>query len=224
MKTKLVALVLGVLFTIPCVSYADNYYWYKGDKITLEQGSQQYLIFQDDLIKESDKAQIIYCEDVSIPGFSNLKWGVTKSDALIEDAEHVLYQTPSFRMSSDNHYIFVTHRFYVKLKSSEDMTVLQDFATQYHVEIEGKGALSLWYIMRWSVDATYNALELANIFYESGLFASAEPEFINSIELLQANQQIFDNQSQKPAKLIRGGQVLVKKGDKTYTLQGTEIK
>ena len=89
------------LLSVSLAGYAQDYYWSYGEKILLERGNQQYIIFQDDLLSEADKAKLVKSEDVSLPDMSNLKWGITKPDAVLEDKEHVLYSTPSYKTDSE---------------------------------------------------------------------------------------------------------------------------
>ena len=172
-----------ILMSFSLAVQAEDYYWYNGNKIPIQHGNQQYIMFVANSLQESDMAKLEYTEDVSHPEVPNLKWGITKPNAVIEDAEHVLYQTLSYLTDSD-HDMFVTHRFYVQLKDNKDLTILQNMADQYSAEIEGEGAFQPWYILRCKLKSKYNALELANIFYESGLFSATEPEFIGAIEFL----------------------------------------
>ena len=160
---------------------SSDYYWYKNTQIQLERGDQEYIIYDDALLLKADKEQLIESGDVSYLEGDNLKWGITNPNAVIKDLEHVLYRTPSYKRD-DGGNMFVTHRFYVKLKDSNDISVLQDMAKQYNSEIEENDAeLSLWYILRCGLRSSLNALNLANIFYESGLFSVAEPEFMGTI-------------------------------------------
>jgi len=178
------------------------------------------------LLDESDKAQILTSDDVSYEGKQNLKWGITKPNAVIEDSEHVLYQMPSFKTSCD-HDIFVTHRFLVKLKNSEDLTVLQEMANQYQAEIEKQAdAMPLWYILRWGLNGSHTALELANIFYESGEFAVSEPEFMGDVcpeNEEHADIQVLHDQA-KRHKILRDGQMYIEREGKEYTIMGHEVK
>ena len=164
--------------------YAD-YYWYNGNKIYLERGNQEYIIYNNALLLESDKRKLSHTDVIfpSYPEHPNLMWGTTEPNAVIDDVAHVLYQTPSYKRDEEGD-IFVTHRFYVKLKDGEDLSVLQNMAAQYNAEIEEENdALPLWYILRCGLPSTYNAMELANIFYESGLFLATEPEMIGGLRL-----------------------------------------
>ena len=230
MKKSIVALALGALLAMPCISHAeDYYYWYKDQKIYLERGDQQYLIYQDDLLKESDKAQIKYSEDINFQGYSNLKWGYTEHNAVIVDTEHVLYSTPSFKRNhnafdDNDDDMFVTHRFYVKLKSEEDLPILQELANQYQAEIdEEKPVLKVWYILRCKLNPLHNALELANIFHESGKFEATEPEFINTTTFL-ANPQVSVDPSHKSVKILRDGLLFIERDGKTFNAIGQIVQ
>ena len=228
MKKKL--FILALMPLIYCIVNAQDsnppaYYWYKNTQIPLEKGNQKYIIYDDALLLESDKEKLLESGDVSYPGRINLKWGTTKPDAVIEDLEHVLYCMPSYTIG-DGSNIFVTHRFYVKLWQSDDLSVLQDMATQYNAEIEKDSDLPLWYILRSDLLSSFNALELANIFYESGLFSAAEPEFMGGI--------IFDDVENTAATVslpknsatreIRNGHLYIHHSEKTYDTLGAEVK
>ena len=207
----------------------DYYYWYQGSKFPLVKGNLQYILFDGDLLKESDKAYLTYSGNAELEEAPNLSWGIiTQADVVFEDTEHIRYQIPSFRTEQGHKDFYVTHRFYVDLKDEKDISVLEDMADQYHVVIEGLFHTSLptWYRLRWGVDSEYNALELANIFYESGLFKATEPEIIGALELLQpqANPQISTEPLQKSTKHIRKGQLLIERDGKTFNALGIEIK
>jgi hypothetical protein len=176
------------LIGMAMVVYSQDYYWYSGNKIPLEKGCRKYIIYEDDKLSESDKSHIINSEDVFYDEMPNLKWGTTNAHATIKDTAHVHYSTISYRKDGDYYdNMFVTHRFYVKLKNQEDSLRLQELAERYSAEIEHKaalvneeGAFPAWYILRCKLDAPKNALELANLFYETtDLFSATEPEMIN---------------------------------------------
>ena len=176
------------LIGMAMVVYSQDYYWYRGNKIPLEKGCRKYIIYEDDKLNESDKSHITHSEDVFYDEIPNLKWGRTTAHAIIEDTAHVHYSTISYRKDGDYYdNMFVTHRFYVKLKNQEDSLRLQELAERYSAEIvhqagivNEEGVFPAWYILRCKLDAPKNALELANLFYETtDLFSATEPEMIN---------------------------------------------
>ena len=76
-------------------------------------------------------------------------------------------------MGEDN--IFVLLSFDVKLRDSNDLSILQNMAEQYHVEIFKEGPLPLWYELVCILPSSSHAMDIANRFYESGKFESASP-------------------------------------------------
>lgn len=70
-------------------NYSD-YYWYGDSIIELQRGNQQYIIYEDDFLQESDKEQLVNNGEVFYPEYTNLKWGTTHPDAIIEDLELLL--------------------------------------------------------------------------------------------------------------------------------------
>lgn len=164
----------------PVVS-ADDYYWYEGEKIYLERGNQEYIIYDDALLSEMDKQKLEMSESDSYLEEPNLKWGITKPNTVIEDLEHVLYRMPSYTSEGIN--FFVTNSFLVKLKGSDDLPILQNMAEQYNVKIVKEELLPLWYLLVCNLPSSSNALDIANRFYESGKFAVSEPNFMGGLVL-----------------------------------------
>ena len=164
----------------PVVS-ADDYYWCEGEKIYLERGNQEYIIYDDALLSEMDKQKLEISESDSYLEEPNLKWGITKPNTVIEDLEHVLYRMPSYNGEGTN--FFVTHSFLVKLKDSDDLPILQNMAEQYNVKIVKEELLPLWYLLVCNLPSSSNALDIANRFYESGKFAVSEPNFMGGLVL-----------------------------------------
>ena len=218
-------LLFTLLSIVPIAVLGQDYYWYDGTKIPLERGNQEYIIYDDSLLLESDKEKLAYCEVVSYPEMANLKWGITQPNAVLEDVEHVFYRTPSYK-DGEGGNMFVTHRFYVKLKDTEDLSVLLNMADQYNAEIEQDVDLPLWYILRCGLPSAFNALELANIFYETELFAASEPEFIGSIYPDNDNtaiDQVTNNQSERTKKMLHNGILIIESDGKTYNIMGVEV-
>lgn len=217
-------LLFTLLSIVPIAVLGQDYYWYDGTKIPLERGNQEYIIYDDSLLLESDKDKLIYTEDLSYPGYANLKWGTTKPNAIIEDVEHVLYRTPSYKADEEGD-IFVTHCFYVKLKHNKDLAELQSLAEQYNATIDHEGVLPLWYVLRCSLPSKRNAMELANIFYESGLFAATEPEFIFGIRLdyPTAINSTITKQPKSTKKTLHNGMLIIESDGKTYNIMGVEV-
>ena len=224
-KVLFIGVLLSIALTISAQRQAQDYYWYDGAKIPLKKGNQEYIIYDSSLLLESDKEKLIHSENVLYPGRVNLKWGITKPNAIIEDLEHVFYRTPSY-IGSEDDIVFVTHRFYVKLKDTEDLSVLLNMAEQYNAEIEQDVDLPLWYILTCGLPSVFNALELANIFYETKLFAASEPEFIGGYlnNDVNAIDQATNNNSEIIKKKLYNGVLIVESAGNMYNAQGMKLR
>lgn len=185
--------ILLFLLNLSTTLFGQDYYWYGGKQIPLHRGNQRYVIYEDNNAKEVDVLPIIKNGSVSYPNKTNLKWGIVAQSETIK-AKNVLYQTPSFLCFDSIRNMYLTHRFYVKLKSKDKFAHLQLLLNKYNAGIEQEGDFPLWYIISCGLNSQYNALELANIFYESGSFAECEPEFINAAYFDCVNDTKFNKQ------------------------------
>ncbi len=69
--------------------------------------------------------------------------------------------------------------FYVKLKSPNDFSKLQNYAKKTKTKIIGQNKfMPLWYTVSVTTKNQLNAMKMANKFYDSNIFAHAEPSFI----------------------------------------------
>lgn len=169
---------------------AQDYYWYKGQKIFLRQGDERYVLFNPNSKPEIDTSAYIKISVAS--SNSQLMWGIQKQSTPI--TSEAIYTSPSFFVESDSSNIYVTERFYVKLKHPEDYETLLHYATAHDLEIVEKGDFPLWYVLACTENSKTNALDMANLFYESGLFAVAEPEFMNVYRAACVNDALFGQQ------------------------------
>lgn len=184
----LLTCLIGVLQPI----FSQEYYWYKGKQIPLRRGNQKYILYEESN-KKSAPLKVIEGGEISCSKTNSVKWGIIGQETIIDNAK-ISYHTPSFLCSDTTKNMFITHRFYVKLKSPNDLTLLQNLLKQYHAEIEKEGDLPLWYVIRCDLNSQHNALDLANRFYESGLFAVSEPEFIHATQIDCVNDSKFNKQ------------------------------
>ena len=190
---KKVSYIILFILTFSLTAYCQDYYWYNGQKIPLHKGNQLYILYEgSNPAKDSGELRLIENGDISYFGKNNLKWGIVDQKSI--DVNNIVYKMPSFLCRDTTKNMFVTHRFYVKLKDYSDLDLLRTFVNRYGAEIEKEGDLPLWYILHSGIDSHYNALELANIFYESGCFSVSEPEFINATQIECVNDVLFNQQ------------------------------
>lgn len=87
---------------------------------------------------------------------------------------------PCYYSSNDLEYI-ITNKIYVKLRNLNQISTLQSMASTYNFNIISQDSnMPLWFTISITQQSAYNALEMANILYETGIFLAAEPEFINN--------------------------------------------
>jgi hypothetical protein len=212
--------MLGVSSALNC----QEYYYNNGEKISLQRGDQFYIVFDEKEFSDSEMLEYIG-DDAIVYSNATLKWGITKPSVTITDKDHVFYQASSYRTETSTEDFFLTHRFYVKIKKAEDLTLLQNMAKLYNAEIEKEQGLPLWYIMQCGLNSSYNALELANKFYEEGKFTYSQPEFIGGVHVSQSQDiPTSDGIVARTSKILRGTQILIEREDKIYMLTGQEVK
>ena len=187
-----------------------NYYWYKGEKIPVTKNAEkEYILIrsldeQSILTRSSGITVLQQPQTVTISNkvrrktkatTEDIKWAIIKSPTNNASNPKILYQTPSF-IAESGEEMFLGHLFYVKLKSQNDLAKLEELAESEKVEIIGNNEfMPLWYTLACSKESTGNALELANLFYETGEFASSQPDFICDDKLNSSvNDPLYPNQ------------------------------
>lgn len=192
-----------------------KYYWYEGEKIYLEEiPEKEYVVFKKKdlqelsslknqsstpLIKEEFqelKLAGIILSDKAATEKDNVMWGITESNlrsAIAGDIPTIIYKSPFYK-SSLGEEIGISHLFYVKLKSEKDKDKLIELATKNNVDIIGNNEfMPLWYTLSCDNESAGDALQMANEFYESGLFEFAEPDIIGNLAV-NTNDTYFNKQ------------------------------
>lgn len=191
-----------------------DYYWYQGKKVFLKQkATKQYVLFHAE--KEPVVAKAVRKTGVNsyaskefkltcVKAMSkatkakSLKWCIVQNgNAYIKDltkSSDIEYSAPFFENIDDGEEVGISHLFYVKLKTKEDRDLLIDLASKLKVEVLGNNEyMPLWYTLSCDVNSAGNSLQMANAFYESGLFEAAEPDFIFAVELASTSASSFPN-------------------------------
>lgn len=181
--------ILISLIAISVGLFAQDYYWYKNQKKILVRGDERYVLFTPDAKSGIDSSAYIKIGETSD---SSVMWGIQKSSAPLTD--DIKYVSPSFLMENDTSNMYVTERFYVKLKQKEDYDMLVEYAASHGVEVVQRNMLKLWYVLSCTATSKADALYLANKFHESSLFAASEPEFINTIRNTCVDDPYFNQQ------------------------------
>lgn len=204
---------LIVLYFSVQFSYSQEYYyWYKNQKVPLILNTKKtYLTFNNNSDKRVQAASlnIEYSKFLKYgtlnirKGFSddvaesaNRTWCFLDGtlDDKIKQNQSINYNAPFF-YTSDGVEAGLSHLFYVKLKKPADIKILNNYAKNYNVQVLGQNKfMPLWFTLSCSKDSYGNSLELANLFYESGQFAAAEPDLMTDDKPLCTNDPFFNSQ------------------------------
>jgi subtilisin family serine protease len=91
--------------------------------------------------------------------------------------------------------IGLSNFFYVKLKSLSDTVLLKQETEKEHAVIAYQDQfMPEWFVASVTVNSKYNAMELANRFYESGFFRYAEPDLMVDAKINGTNDTYFGDQ------------------------------
>jgi hypothetical protein len=97
------------------------------------------------------------------------------SDLRRQNSESVI--SPFFEYDGD--VVGMSNFFYVKLKEERDTTLLIQMTMRTQtVIIEQDSFMPLWYVLSITGASEFNAMECANLFFESDLFQTAEPDLM----------------------------------------------
>ena len=220
---RYLSLLMGILGFVPILAQqSDYYYYYKGERIYLTVDSTRLFVVSEGEfqpqettrtsateynISKSSKSYVynnvvplqkkrtatpeVYFTTLDVPeGTDASQYDVLMSKVSAE--EDVWQVLPSFTNNGSS--FGVSNNFYVKLKSADDLGKLEQMAAQYGTEIIGNNRfMPLWYTLSCNAASSKNAIEAANLFHESQLFACSEPEFCYSMALHSDDSEDSDD-------------------------------
>lgn len=195
---------------------SNDYYWYKGKKILITKSDnlRYYLLSTSDQsllstsstfttsgalneVKHSNNIIPVTSNQRSSHGYntSKLMWTINDESIISKSiAENIIYDAPCYS-SESNALIALGHLFYVKLINSTDESKLLKLADDNGVIVLGKNEyMPLWYTLMCTNESTGNALEMANQFYETGIFASCQPDLICDDTTTSLNDSYYTSQ------------------------------
>ncbi|MBP5557251.1 MAG: S8 family serine peptidase, partial [Bacteroidales bacterium] len=125
---------------------------------------------------------------------SDYCWCITDINEKDYNFQNYVYKSSSY-CTSQGDTVMLSHLFYVKLKRAEDIGLLESLADSMEVSIVGHDIfMPLWYTLSCNQHSVGNALQAANLFYESGLFAAAGPDFLGSVKMDCVNDTYASSQ------------------------------
>lgn len=196
-----------------CVS-AQEYYYYKNEKVQIEKVTDKKYVVLDNLKGTADFTKILKqlpgdvtrFETMSFSGIinsyqgieiDNMSWAIVEKEGIAKSTlqlPEVLYES-AFYKPENGEAAGLSNFFYVKLKNKSDVAKLEMLAIQNGVQIIGNNNfMPLWYTLSCSKKSTGNALEMANLFYETYDFSAAEPDWMVDYKELCNNDSFFNNQ------------------------------
>jgi subtilisin family serine protease len=194
---------------ILCVSlYAQSeyYYYYKGEKqyLTLDETKINITVsksFQIESLNKFSLKEFNIEKDLAIP---DVMFGYVNFSSVSNQTEYnqiinsltrnkdVIAIHPNF-FTSEKIEIGMSSYFYVRLKDISDYNILSEIAKQKNaIIVEQNRFMPLWYTLRCTKETPDNTLNIANYFYETGLFVSSVPDFLSD-DLICTNDPNFSD-------------------------------
>jgi len=182
----------------------DGYYWYEGKKIPLQKLDNMFYVvfyladekkFRYELSKAGIELKYVQeRKDYSFT-FTDMSgsgaWELTNFiTATIESSyknaatalSYTIYWAPFYKLKDENEVVGITEVVGVHLKPGVTFTQLEQLAQKNSVKIIGKYIYySNSYMLVCTKQSKGNSLEIANRFYESGLFEYTSAEMMGSI-------------------------------------------
>lgn len=189
-----------------------THYWYKGEKVNLyTQSGKSYLLFSaspgvelSGILKNynilfEDKFTLsssIISEYGASFDMENLRWAIVQSiDIKDEENCNVLYEG-GYYVNDNGLAFFNSNLAFIKVFVGNE-EALQKYADKYGYKILGYNKyMPEWYTIDCSLANGMSSLEVANLLYESGEFASAQPDLMPEKDLFSSgpNDTFFCNQ------------------------------
>lgn len=190
-------------------NFSDYYYWYKGEKIGVSSLRNLFYISSSDSLSlasakfnSSLTSSIETQQDIQGATLLNRKksyWKIIKiKPKRIMATASVINSIKAGMKSKDIHIspVFGTEQhirptseyFYVKLKASQDYSVLQNTAKELAAEIVGEVPfVPDWYMLRAPTSSC--GLETSNKFYETSKFEEVDPAFVFDFRTNSCNSE-----------------------------------
>jgi serine protease len=219
---RICLLLLALLTTAAQLSAQEFFYYYKGKKQILTLNTAYAYVVAPGNVNDiqqlntllKSKAESTKLSRINIPQTLRAVdnsvspqgyWGEVKIQSKLAASQYFAYlkqlKAEGFKIASPyfsnaiDQKIGLTQYFYVKLKSAGDLAMLQKVVRDHKAAIVGQNKfMPLWYTLSTTEGSTKNALEMANAFYESGLFTHAEPDLMTENDAASPNDPFYASQ------------------------------
>ena len=213
---KFILIKIIILLAINLAVSQEYYYWAGGKKHALELDSSR-LYVSIDFKNKASLAHVLSIPEVKITNPERIKLSskINKRSSLLPgrindnslywsfidqpinksqvNFSEIFYIAPSFKVNGKQ--VSLTQYFYVKLHEEQDLKILIDLAVKHGIEIVGNSEFRpLWHILSCDKNSNGNSLQMANLFYETGYFASSQPDLIEDVNIYCVNDDFFNDQ------------------------------
>ena len=164
----------------------DFYYGAGGEKIGLTKvANKSFILFDGDdtrIVSQKLANMHITLRDapyaMQLDGLPNCRQAeVPVGMERLEGIAELIYIAPYYKTDESDRDYPLTNVFNVELHTPGDVDKLEELAAQHKVNIDRKIALAYdTYVLYCTRESSGNALVMANLFYETGLFLSSAPE------------------------------------------------
>lgn len=180
---KFITFVTVAFFLTTSLSAQDNYYFYRGAKIPLNEDKTKVVSIspksENVTLNPSNGLTLVntISDKRSHINVYELASSTTVSRTLSTSSSTSVSVMPCYKAENGN--VLIPNGYInVKMKSTDDYPSLQTIAQQKGCEIvEQNPFMPLWYNLRVKEASGRNSVDIANSIYETGKFASAFPSF-----------------------------------------------
>jgi subtilisin family serine protease len=193
MTNKIYISILAFLFSILGYAQSDYFYYYNNNKIFLNlDRSSVTLITETDFLKSS--VSTLNLKDFNLEQENldtNYKFSKTEFQQtpniieyfqkinLLNSNSKIIKANPNFTNTIGQKF-GLSNYLYIKLKNSSDYQLLVSKSQEKNIVIvEQNQFMPLWFTLKITKNTIENTLEVANQLYETGLFASCQPDFLS---------------------------------------------
>ncbi len=193
--------ILNTLFVSAQTAKTVNYY-YRGETIEAPLHNNYFLVYFDleQLTEEQisdnfDIIQVEYVEDSRFCCMLNIP--NNNYDSVVNHFRKIQYVTDVEPVIGGDFPVGVSNKFYVQLKSSNDVQLLETFAKQTMAKLLYQvPCCDNWYALETNKNSIGNSVDVANRFWETGKFAAIDPGFIHHFTSQDycVSDSVFSNQ------------------------------
>jgi len=219
---KFIGMIILVFWGSSFLMSQQYHYYYQGEQVPLDLNTSYAYLQLDGVTNPAQLGALIGDAEVTkfgvydpaqtlaeVPGAvapkPNQYWAEIRFDNRFSQSAYqrqldklsaltqVVHAAPYFSKGFDEQ-IGLSDLFVVKLQDLGDPDALLKFAAKHKVEVIGQNRfMHAWYTLKVTPESKGNALEMANLFYETGRFDAAEPDLMVD-ELHCVNDPFFNNQ------------------------------